>query len=176
MDTQIAIASKRDERRYAAGREIPADIATGILDAGRLAGSARNRQLWRFVLVESDLRRDALANAVYVAENILSAGLVAAVVTPADPGPAAQNMILDAGRAAQNMMLAAWDEGIISCPNGISDTEGASSALGLGDEEQPLLVISFGFPLRERDPSSRSVEEWSRRAARKTLEEIVERV
>ena len=47
------------------------------------------------------MRRDALASTVFVAKNILSAGLVVAVVTPADPGPAAQNMILDAGRAAE---------------------------------------------------------------------------
>ncbi|MGH2960573.1 MAG: hypothetical protein ACRDL3_00020 [Solirubrobacterales bacterium] len=25
----------------------------------------------------------------------------------------------DAGRATQNMMLAAWNEGVVSCPNGI---------------------------------------------------------
>src|SRR5205823_10550013 len=42
VDTFLAIASKRDTRRYAE-RPIPADVADRILQAGRVAGSARNR-------------------------------------------------------------------------------------------------------------------------------------
>ena len=172
----MAIVSKRDERRYAPRRAIPEDVATAILDAGRLAGSARNRQLWRFVVAQSDERKAALAQTVFVPENVLDAGFVVAIATPADPGAAGQNMLLDAGRATQNIMLAAWNEGIVSCPNGIPDVERAAAALGLSADEQPLLVISFGYPVTTRDPQSRSAEEWSQRADRKPLEEIVERV
>ena len=43
MDTFLAIASKRDTRGYAE-RPIPDDVVEQILDAGRVAGSARNRQ------------------------------------------------------------------------------------------------------------------------------------
>ena len=43
MDTFLAIASKRDTRRYA-DRAIPQEIAERILQAGRVSGSARNRQ------------------------------------------------------------------------------------------------------------------------------------
>ena len=50
VDVFTAIASKRDERRYA-DRPIPDDVVTRILDAGRLAGSAVNRQPWTFVVV-----------------------------------------------------------------------------------------------------------------------------
>ena len=176
VDALVAIASKRDERRYASGRAISDDVVTSILDAGRLAGSARNRQLWRFIVVESDERKAALAQAVYVAENILDSGLVVAIATPAESGAAGKNLFLDAGRASQNMMLAAWSEGILSCPNGIPDVEGASAALALGDDEQPLLVISFGYPASTRDPHSRSAQEWSQRADRKPLEDIVKRL
>jgi hypothetical protein len=37
-------------------------------------------------------------------------------------------------------------------------------------------VLTFGYPARPRDPSGRTVEEWSRRARRKPLDELVERV
>ena len=47
MDTFLAIVSKRDTRRYSE-RPIPDDIVHRILEAGRLAGSAKNRQPWRF--------------------------------------------------------------------------------------------------------------------------------
>jgi nitroreductase len=176
VDVYTAIASKRDERRYDTGRAIPEDAATRILDAGRVAGSARNRQLWRFVVSESDEARTALAETVFVASNVLDAGLVVTIATPADAGPATKNMILDAGRAAQNMMLAAWDEGIVSCPNGIPDGEGAARALQLPADEQALTVLSFAYPARPRDPLTRPAAEWSKRADRKSLEEIVERV
>ena len=36
----------------------------------------------------------------------------------------------DAGRAAQNMMLAAWGDGIGSCPNGIANPEALAAVLG----------------------------------------------
>jgi len=48
MDTFLAIASKRDQREYA-DREIPEEVVRRILDAGRIAGSAKNRQPWRFM-------------------------------------------------------------------------------------------------------------------------------
>ena len=43
MDTFLAIVSKRDQRQYA-DREIPEEVLERILQAGRLAGSAMNRQ------------------------------------------------------------------------------------------------------------------------------------
>ena len=167
MDTYHAVASRRDERRYE-GRAIPDDVARRILDAGRLAGSAQNRQPWRFVVV-SGAARDALAEAVYAPENVRTAGLVVAIVI-SGKGPTS----FDAGRAAQNMLLVAWNEGIASCPNGLADAGRAATVLGLeGDEERPVIVLSFGYPARPRDPDSRSAEEWSARANRKPLEELV---
>ena len=39
----------------------------------------------------------------------------------------------DAGRAAQNMLLAAWNEGLLSTPNGIADPELAHGVLEAGE-------------------------------------------
>jgi len=165
MDTFLAITSKRDERRYA-DRPIAADVTERILDAGRLAGSARNRQPWRFVVVESAERVEQLAKAVYVPDNVRGATLVVVLVGRG----------LDLGRCAQNMMLAAWNDGVVSCPNGIADAEAAAVALDLDAGEEVGIVLSFGHPARPRDPESRPAEEWSARANRKSLAEIVSRV
>jgi len=169
MDTYLAVASKRDTRGYA-GRAIPAEVVERILDAGRVAGSAKNRQPWRFLVVEDAGRRERLAETVYEPGNIRGAALVVAVVTPGG------KYALDSGRAAQNMMLAAWNEGVASCPNGMPDPERTASVLGLGEEERPVIVLTFGYPVRERDPESRPAEEWSARADRKPLDAIVDRV
>lgn len=170
MDTYLAIASRRDERRYRA-EPLPDDVTERILDAGRLAGSASNRQPWTFVLPQSRARVEAIAKCVFVPDNVLGAGLVVAVVVTGK-GPVS----FDAGRAAQNMLLAAWNEGIASCPNGLADREAAHAALGLAEDESPVIVLTFGLPRRVREPGSRSAGEWSARANRRPLGDVVRRL
>ena len=162
MDAFLAIASKRDVREYAP-QPLPEDVRGRILDAGRLAGSSRNRQLWEFVVVGEGARA-RLAELVYAPENVLGAALVVAIV--GDAGA------FDAGRCAQNMMLAAWEAGVASCPNGVRDADAAAELLG----GAPRAVLSFGYPARRRDPGGRSAEEWSGRANRKPLSELVREI
>ena len=169
MDTYLAVASKRDWRSYA-DRPVPDEIQGRILDAGRLAGSAMNRQPWTFVVVEDAERKAALAQAVYAAANVEGAAFVVAIVTEGGGRP------LDVGRAAQNMMLAAWNDGVVSCPNGMPDPAQAAGALGLEDDLQPVIVLTFGYPTRDLAPESKSAEEWTAGANRRPLEEILKRV
>ena len=164
MDTFLAIASKRDTRHYAEGA-IPEDVVRRILDACRVAGSASNKQPWRLLIVEDAERRKRLADAVYEPDNVRDSTLVIAI---------AGSRPMDIGRCVQNMMLAAWNDGVASCPNGIADKERAAEVLGL--DEAPVTVLSFGYPARQPPAQSRSAEEWSTRANRKPLDEIVERL
>jgi nitroreductase len=157
VETFLAIASKRDERRYA-DRPVAEDDVLRILDAGRLSGSSRNTQNWQFVVV-SDIA--ALAEAVYAPENVQTAGLVVAIVGAAFP--------FDVGRCAQNMMLAAWDIGVVSCPNGVKDAPRAAELVG----GEVKMILSFGYPVRELDVEGRSAEEWSAAAKRKPLDDLV---
>jgi nitroreductase len=166
MDTFVAIASKRDTRRYA-DRELPAETVEHILEAGRLAGSARNRQPWRFLVVESADRREELAAAVYEPRNVRGAQLVVAIVGSSG---------LDGGRCMQNMMLAAWNDGVASCPNGIADADRALAALGLAEDDTVAVVLTFGYPASGRSGESRSTAEWLAGADRKPLDELVERL
>jgi nitroreductase len=71
------------------------------------------------------------------------------------------------------MMLAAWNEGVTSCPNGLTDADAAAETLGLGEDESVVNILSFGYPAEPRDPQSRPAEEWIRRAKRKRREEVV---
>jgi nitroreductase len=167
METLLAIASRRDERRTRP-EPLPLELALRLLDAGRLSGSSRNAQPWTFVVPEGRPRVEELAGAVFVPENVLTAGLVVAILVHGK-GP----VLFDAGRAAQSMLLAAWAEGIASCPNGISDVDLARSALAATDEETPVIVLSFGLPEKPRDPEGHTAAEWSTRANRKSLDEVV---
>ncbi len=170
MDVHLAVASKRDSRSYS-GADVPDEVARRILDAGRLVGSARNRQPFRFVVVEGEAV-PAIADAVYVPGNVLDAGLVVVVVV----SPGGGLVDFDAGRAAQSMMLAGWAEGITSCPNGIADPDALAHALAIEPPERAVVVIGFGPPQRPRDPARRTPEEWSARAKRQPFDAIVTHV
>lgn len=169
MDVRLAIASRRETRDYA-DRKLPADVVERILDAGRLAGSANNRQPWVFVQIEDPELRAGLAEQVYAPGNVQGAKLVVAIVA-SGKGPVA----FDCGRAAQNMLLAAWSEGVGGVPNGMPDPEAAARILGLADDERPYIVLTFGYPARPRDPASQTPEEWSNRANRKPLAQVLRR-
>jgi nitroreductase len=162
VDAYLAIASKRDERAYA-DTPIPDDVVTRILDCGRLSGSSQNRQKWEFVVV-SGAAQQSLSELVYAPENVRTAALVVAIVGEAFP--------FDAGRCAQQMMLGAWNEGVVSCPNGTRDREAAAALLG----GEVKMILSFGYPARPHDAGKRSAEEWSAKANRKSLDELVRRL
>jgi nitroreductase len=169
VDTFLAIASRREVRAYD-GRPIADDVVRRILDAGRLSGSGSNRQPWRFLIASGDAQK-ALADAVFEPANVRGAALVVALVV-GGKGPVS----FDAGRCAQNMLLAAWNEGVGGSPNGIADRDVANAIVAVPQDRSIAIVLSFGYPARPRDPESRSAEEWSSRASRKPLEELVERL
>src|SRR3954453_9549534 len=161
MDAFLAVASKREVRRYA-GRPIPEDVQRRILDAGRVTGSSKNRQPWRFVVLADRETVERAAEAVWAADNVLGAALVIAVIVRGK-GPVS----FDAGRAAQNMMLAAWNEGVGSCPNGIADATAMGDVLGLDEEDHFAVVLTFGYPARQ--VPDRTPDEWIERAVRQAL-------
>jgi nitroreductase len=170
MDVHLAVASKRDSRAYS-GADVSDEVARRILDAGRLVGSARNRQPFRFIVVEGEAV-PPVADTVYVPRNVLDAGLVVVVVV----SPGGGMVDFDAGRAAQSMMLAGWADGVTSCPNGIADPDGLAQALAIEPPERAVVVIGFGPPRKLRDLARRTAEEWSARAKREPLDSIVTHV
>jgi nitroreductase len=172
MDAYLAMVSRRDERGYDR-RPVPEDLVLRVLEAGRLAGSAHNRQPWRFVVVED---RDVLSQLAVCA---FSPGLIVLaplVIVVAAVTEGTRFAGFDAGRAAQNMLLAGWAEGLVSCPAGLHDPARAASLLGLVEGEPPVVALCFGYPRVPRDPTRRSVAEWIRRARRRPLAEVVRRL
>jgi nitroreductase len=169
VDVFLALASRREVREYA-DHSLPDDAVRRILEAGRIAGSSRNRQQRRFVVVSDPYLRERLAESVYAAGNVRGAALVV-VITGLGGGPVG----FDVGRAAQNMMLAAWNEGIGSCPNGMPDPEAVAQLLDLPEGERPVTALTFGYPARARDPERYSPGQWLEKADRLPFDEVVRR-
>jgi nitroreductase len=142
MDVYETIISKRDTRSYS-DRPISDESLHHILQAGRMAGSAKNAQPCRFVVVREGERKRELAGCGQFAQHVPNAAVAVAVVIPND------GREFDAGRAAQNMMLAAWSEGIASCAVTMHDVDCARRVLGLPDSYRVAIVVPFGYPPAE---------------------------
>lgn len=73
-------------------------------------------------------------------------------------------------------MSVAWNEGVGSCPNETPDPDGVARVLGLEEDERLVIVLTFGYPARARDPQRRSPEGWLAGADRRPFEAVVRRL
>ncbi len=171
METWEVIRTKRAVRDYD-DRPIPEDALRRILNAGRLAGSARNAQPWRFLVVRDPERRRALSRCGRFARHLAQAPCVIVLCTDAQHRRWAA---FDAGRAAQNMMLAAWDLGIGSCVTALHDEACARRLLGIPETFDIQVAIAFGYPSPQGEgPVQKFIREKVLRVTgRKPLHDLV---
>lgn len=139
MEAWEAIRDKRDTRDYEP-RPIAAEALQRILQAGRMAGSSKNAQPIRLVVVRDDARKRALAGCGDFTTHLPESPLVITIVRFEGSRP------FDAGRAAQNMMLVAHALGVASCPVGIQRDDCAREVLGLPADTVVAMAITFGYP------------------------------
>jgi nitroreductase len=136
VDTYRAIVAKRDQRAFLP-RPIPDDALGRILQAGRMTGSSKNREPNRFVVVRDAERRKALGALSRNGRWLADAAVVIVLVQT-------QAHSFDAGRCAQNMMVAAWNEGIGSCPAHLPEAD-VARLLGVPGNLTVERVIGFGY-------------------------------
>jgi len=140
VDALKAIVSKRDSRSFT---EQPVDEETlrNVLQAGRMAGSAKNTQPCRFVVLTDQAHKEELAACGQFSAWIPQAPVNIAIVVPDD------GRDFDAGRTAQNMMVAANAQGLASCPVTMHDKDCARNVLGLPERHRVVIVIALGHPV-----------------------------
>jgi nitroreductase len=139
MDAYRAIVSKRDTRRFA-DRPIPEDVLARILQAGRMAGSSKNTQPVRLVVLREPGRLEELAACGDFSDHVPHCAAAIAVVLVEG------GIAFDAGRAAQNMMVAGWAEGVTSCPTSMHNQDCARETLGAPEGSQVSIVLAMGYP------------------------------
>jgi nitroreductase len=147
VDAYRAIVDKRDQRAFL-DRPLSGEVLGRILQAGRMTGSSKNREPNRFVVVRARERLAALGRMSSVGGWM--AGAAAAIVIVQTT-----RHEFDAGRCAQNMMLAAWADGVGSCPAHLPEAD-VARLLGIPETLHVNRVIGFGHvdPARRRAPSS----------------------
>ena len=118
MEVYEAILAKRDRRSYDLSRQVPEDIIDRLLQAGRMAGSSKNEQPIRAIILTDSEIKASLSRCADYSDHLPTSPLV--IVLVRFEGSRA----FDAGRVAQNIMLAASGLGLDSCPVGVQHDDG----------------------------------------------------
>ena len=149
MNFHTLILERESIRSYNIKRKIPKDTLNRILNAGRLAPSAGNRQPWEFLLVSSEemlgkIRPCYKAGWFKEAPHILIVkGYKDKAWTRADDGYNA--LETDLTIAMDHMILAAEYENIGTCWIAAFTPEILRKALELKDNEEIFAITPLGY-------------------------------
>jgi nitroreductase len=168
METWEAIRSRRNVREFA-DRPVAPDAVDRILEAGRLAPSARNWQPWDFIVVTDRDKLAELAGVWQGAWHVANAPAAIALVAPiVDDDRWRELLQYDLGHATMAMLLAAADLGIGTGHASVADQDLARRILGFPDDRFCAYLVSLGDPAG--GPLTAS---W--RPNRRPFEEVVHR-
>jgi nitroreductase len=151
MQVREAVHGKRAIREFAP-RPLEQEDLAAILEAGRRAHSAKNRQRWDFIVVRDRERLLALSAAGPTCGHVAGAAAAVALLTP-DPRAAGASLSItwDLGGAAAQMMLVAWELGIGSCPATVYEPDRVRGILGYPPDMHCEFMLSFGYPANPDD-------------------------
>ena len=135
-------------------RKIEPEKLEAILEAGRLAPTAKNLQEQHIYVVQSEAALAKIDKATPCRYGALTVLVVAfdknSVYTY--PGEKRTSGIEDASIVATHMILAAADEGINSCWLNSFDPEKLAQDLGLPENEEILMVMDLGYAAEGAGP------------------------
>lgn len=146
------------KNRYACksfdGKPVDQKQLDAILEAGRLAPTAKNLQEQRIYVVQSEegLRKvDQVTPCRY--------GAPAAIIVAFDknnvftyPGEKRDSGIEDATIVATHMMLAAQSVGVDSCWINFFDPDMVAKAFDLPENEEVLMILDLGYANKDTKP------------------------
>jgi nitroreductase len=158
MSLLDVILSRRSIRRYE-NKDISEEVLQQILETGRQAPSAVNRQPIHFVVVNDHDALKILCNTLF-SRFVKYAPL--AIVGCADIKSLLTGKwaVVDATIAMQNMVIAAWALGIGSCWIGACNEEKVKELLKIPDKWKVVALITLGYPAEQPKPrAKKSFEE-----------------
>lgn len=144
MDAYDCIVSKLDVREFDS-KPVPAEVKLKVLEAGRLTGSGKNVQHWRFILVQDPDCLRKLAQDSTTGKWVENANFALIVLT----NPKYGFHLIDAGRATQDMQVAAWNYGVTSCIFTGIDRDALHKDFEIPEEMNASVAIGFGYPARK---------------------------
>jgi nitroreductase len=163
MDGLTMIKTRRSIRKYIK-KKIPEDIITEIIDCGRLAPSANNKQPWLFVVIKNNELKKQIAEITDYGKFIKEADCCIAVFCEDT-----KYYLEDGSAATENILLAAWYFGIGSCwiaGDKKFYADKIRDLLGIEKKYKLVSLISLGYPDETELKNAQKVK-------KKTLKEVL---
>ncbi len=167
MEFKEVVRNRYSCKKYST-RQVEAEKLAAILEAGRLAPTAKNLQEQHvYVLQSADAlaKVDAVTPCRYEAPTVLGVAFDTKNVFTY-PGGKRDSGVEDATIVATHMVLAATNEGVDSCWINFLDPEKLADLLGLPENEEILMVLDLGYAAEGAGP-------LPNHTSRKPLEETI---
>ena len=146
------VLQKRHSVRAYSNQSVPDDKLSRILEAGRLAPTASNRQNFKLIVVKDPGTRKALMEAAGNQAHVGQAPVIIAAVS-LDPNRImpcnVPTYAVDLGIVIEHMVLAAANEGLGTCWIGAFSQDKARKALGVPDKYRVVTVLPVGYEAKE---------------------------
>jgi nitroreductase len=165
----IEAIRKRYSCRAYQDRPVEQEKLESILEAARLAPSAKNLQDWRFVIVTDKEKKRRLADAASGQMFIADAGVIIVGCSNSDYVMRCGQPIgpIDVAIALEHICLQAADLGLATCWIGSFYPEKVRAVLGIPDNIAVIELMALGYPADEpkqprREPIEKIVcyEKW----------------
>ena len=167
MEFKEVVKARYSCKKYS-DRQVEKAALDAILEAGRLAPTAKNLQEQHVYVLQSPealAKLDAVTPCRYGAPTVLVVAFDRNNVFTY-PGGKRDSGVEDATIVATHMILAAADEGVDSCWVNFFDPEKLAEGLGLPENEEVLMVMDLGYAAEGAGP-------LANHGSRKALSETV---
>ncbi len=152
------LKSRRSIRRYRPD-PVPEAMVEQLLEAGRWAPSATNRQPWRFIVIrDAAIRKEVGQHAAFYFirwAHVAEAPLIIALCGDAGNRAYHQYLHEDVGLAGAQIMLQATALGLGSCWVGGLDRLAIAAILKLPENVELVGLLTIGFSAEEPPPPVR---------------------
>ena len=165
------VIKKRYSVKKFDGRKVEKEKLNEILEAGRLAPTAKNLQEQKIYVVESD---EKLAKIDKLTPCRYNAGTVLVVAFDKNnlytyPGGKSDSGIEDATIVATHMLLAATNANVDSCWVNFFNPEDMQKELGLPENEEVVMMMDLGHGASDAKPLD---NHYSRKELKETVKYI----
>jgi nitroreductase len=153
------VVSKRQSVR---DKPVPEEIIKRVLEAARLAPSARNEQQWKFIVIRDAIKRQQLMRAANNQAQVGQAPVIIAAIALENERLMQCGVLsyaVNLGIAIEHIALAATDEGLGTCWIGAFSQDMAREALGVPGKYKIVTIMPLGYPRQLREPAPRKSAE-----------------
>ena len=153
MEFKEVVKARYSCKKYS-DRQVEKEKLEAILNAGRLAPTAKNLQEQHIYVVQSPevlAKVDSVTPCRYGAPTVLVVAFDSTNVFTY-PGGKRDSGVEDATIVATHMILAAADEGVDSCWVNFLDPEKMAEVLGLPENEEILMIMDLGYAAEGASP------------------------